>query len=310
MFPLRRKKEKTNNKNKPSLTNKQVFIKKRLSQTNKNLFTSVKGISRYISSSGFRQMTGSMTVEAALVLPIFLFFFLHLSGVTEMLRLHGKVAASLWNTGNQIALYGNTVFEEAEGLPDWSLSYLFVKGQMTTYLGNEYLEDSPLIYGANGLNYLRSDYMDADKCVDIVVTYRVAPPASIFPFMYHRMGSRYYARCWTGYDVSGENGTCRYVYISSQGELWHDTPDCSYIFHKVESISADKIIHVKNDDGKKYKLCEFCKDEPRKEQVYFTGMGERYHLIRNCSAIYKDVRAVEWYAGFPYRPCSRCVRLN
>ena len=83
-----------------------------------------------------------------------------------------------------------------------------------------------------------------------------------------------------------------------------------FIFHKVESISADKIIHVKNDDGKKYKLCEFCRDKPRKEQVYFTGMGERYHLIRNCSAIYKDVRAVEWYTGFPYRPCSRCVPLN
>ena len=306
MSPLRISNTTKDNNFKPSPANKKVFIQKRLSQTNKNLFTSVKGMSRCTSPVGGGQAAGSMTVEAALVLPVFLFFFLHLSGVTEMLRLHGKMTAALWNTGNQIALYGETVSDVVEELPDWSISYFFVDKQVTAFLGEEYLDNSPLVYGTEGLNYLRSDYRDEDECVDIIVTYQVEPPISIFPFGYRRMGSRYYARCWTGYDVTAPDKVCKYVYITAHGDVWHETPDCSYIYHETNSVPIKRIKEMKNAIGKEYTLCELCGDNPQGKQVYVTSEGEKYHIVRNCSAIYKDVRAVEWDEGLPYRPCSRC----
>ena len=307
MFPLRIQKTIKKYNSEPSPAVRKVSLKKQLSQIQKNLKTSVKGMSWFTSRIKTSQAPGSMTVEAAFVLPLFLFFFLHLAGVMEMLRLHGRLEAALWNVGNQMTLYTETFRDEGESLPDMAISYLLVHNRIAEFLGEDYLEKSPLVYGAGGLNYLRSEYMDAEECVDIVVTYQVEPVVSIFPFRYRRMNSRYYARCWTGYDVADTENAVRYVYVTSQGEVWHETPECSHIHHEVISAPVSQISEKKNIRGYGYTLCEFCEDEPRGKYVYFTKGGEKYHFLESCSAIYKDIRAVEWYEGLPYRACSRCV---
>ena len=53
-----------------------------------------------------RFIKGSMTVEAAVVLPLFLFFFISLSSSVEMIRLHGNISLALMETGNKISYYG------------------------------------------------------------------------------------------------------------------------------------------------------------------------------------------------------------
>lgn len=298
---LRMGKAVTKIKHKPSPANQE------LSQINKNAFTDVKRISQSISHRGRRCVAGSMTVEAALLLPLFLFCFLHLAGVMEMLRFHGKLEAALWNAGNQMTLYTETFRQTTEDVPDMVTSYLVIHNMLVNTLGKDYLEVSPLSHGALGLNYLRSDYCNDEECIDIVVTYQVEPPVSIFPFDYRRMGNRYYARAWTGYDVSAQACAVQYVYITPQGEVWHRTPECSYLFHDVLSVPAERIQEQKNAQGKSYELCELCQDEPKDSCVYVTYEGEKYHFVRNCSAIHKDIRAVEWSEGLPYRACSRCA---
>ncbi len=307
MFPLWIKHTVKKYKDKPSPADKRAFLKEQFSQTKKNLWTSVKGIPWFTSRIEAARIPGSMTVEAAFVLPLFLFFFLHLTSVMEMLRLHGGLEAALWNVGNQLILYGETFEDQAQKLPDAAISYVLVHDEITDFLGKDYLHESPLVHGAAGLNYLRSDYMDGDDCVDIVITYQVEPVLSVFPFRYRRMNSRYYARCWTGYDARDAENAVRYVYVTSYGEVWHETLECSYIYHQVEQTTAGGIGKKKNVWGYGYGLCEFCGDEPRGLYVYFTKGGEKYHHLKNCSAIYKDVRAIEWQEGMPYRACSRCV---
>ena len=183
-----------NNKNKPSPANIKVLKKKPLSQIIKQMHLSIERISLLATRHKSSRLRASMTVEAALLLPLFLFFFLHLAGVMEMLRLHGKLEAALWNAGNQMVLYTDTFSEETEVLPDVSISYLPVNNLIQSFLGKAYLEASPLVYGSAGLNYLRSEYLNEEDCVDIVATYQVKPPLSIFPFRYRRMSNRYYAR--------------------------------------------------------------------------------------------------------------------
>ena len=186
-------------------------------------------------------MQGSMTVEAAFVLPLVLSFFLYLMSVMEMLRLHGGLEAALWNVGNQLTLYGKTFEDQAESLPGVAISYAVVHKGIKDFLGTDYLEESPLVYGTAGLNYLRSDYLEEENCIDIMITYQVEPVLSLFPFPYRRMNNRYYARCWNGYDVSDPKNVVKYVYVTSCGEVWHATPDCSYIYHQVEQMTRDWI---------------------------------------------------------------------
>ena len=297
---------KNENKYKPSPAKISFFHKTLLSQTNKISYRSVKRMSLFATYGKQGSVRGSMTIEAALLIPLFIFFFLHLAGVMEMLRLHGKLEAALWNVGNQAALYTDTFSEAADALPDVGISYLLVHNQVSAYLGKEYLDNSPLVHGAAGLNYLRSEYLDDEDCVDIIVTYQVEPTASIFPFSYRRMSNRYYARAWTGYDVTETQTVKRYVYVTSQGQVWHATPECSYIYHKVLNAPTGQIAEKRNGQGRKYELCDFCGDQSAGDLVYFTEEGEKYHFISNCTAIYKDIRAIVWSDDLPYRACSRC----
>jgi hypothetical protein len=290
----------------PSPADQSTFFKY-FSQIKKYLQTSVKGIAWFASLTESSQMKGSMTVEAAFVLPVVLSFFLYLMSVMEMLRLHGGLEAALWNVGNQLTLYCETFEEQVEVLPETVVSYVAVHSGIKNFLGTEYLEESPMVYGTAGLNYLRSDYLEEENCIDIVITYQVEPALSLFPFPYRRVYNRYYARCWSGYDVSNPKNVVKYVYVTSGGEVWHATPDCSYIYHQVEQMTKEWIGKKKNIRGYVYELCSFCGDETRGRYVYFTEEGEKYHNLKNCSAIYKNILAIEWQEALPYRACSRCV---
>lgn len=54
----------------------------------------------------FKELGAGMTVEASVVLPLLLFFFMNLASFIEMLRLHGNLQLALWKTGNELAVYG------------------------------------------------------------------------------------------------------------------------------------------------------------------------------------------------------------
>ena len=58
---------------------------------------SIKGIS--LSTFFERKRQAGMTVEAAVVLPLFLLFFLNLSCAMEMIRLHGNLQLALQDVG-------------------------------------------------------------------------------------------------------------------------------------------------------------------------------------------------------------------
>lgn len=90
---------------------------------------------------------GSMTVEAALVLPLFC-FVISMGNAIEIIRLHGNLEVALWNAGRQIGVYG-ALPEGEQGSADHRLeavavSYTYVKEQIEEQLGEEYLEMSPL----------------------------------------------------------------------------------------------------------------------------------------------------------------------
>ena len=290
-----------NIQNKPSPAKRKVFVQKLLSQIKEIIALSVKGTFGFISYMKNKTIRGSMTIEAAVLLPMLLFFFMHLASVMEMLRFHGKMETALWNVGNQMAVYIDSFANENDVSTDTLLSWVLVNGQIRTFLGKEYLENCPLVYGAAGLNYLLSDCLNQEECIDIQVTYQVAPQVSIFPFLYRRMYSGYYGRAWTGYDVSGPKTGRKYVYVTPKGEVWHATWECSYLYHQVDEVSKSEVQN-------RYEVCEWCKDQEQREVVYITSEGEKYHLLPDCRAIYKKVIALKWEEGMYYRACSRCVK--
>ena len=293
-------KQKNKNKSKSSPTLHQVVINQ-ISRAIKTSKPSMKRISLFTCGRK-RRYGGSMTVEAAILLPVLLFFFLHLFSVVEMLRLHSKITFGLWECGNQLAVYVAMPEELSERVPDGAVSYIYVKNRVESFLGREHLDTSPLVSGRQGLNYLASVYNE--ECIDIGVTYQVEPQFSIFSFPYLRMVNRYYGKAWTGYE---NNPDVKFVYVTIYGEVWHSRADCTHIFITIRETDWNTIGNLRNHNGGKYYPCELCEKKEKGNKTYYTEYGDRYHKDRECSSVVRYIRAIQWSDSISYRPCSRCV---
>lgn len=259
---------------------------------------------------------GSMTLEAALVIPLFLFFFLNLMSSVEMLRLHGNVAAALWGDGRIMAVTGYAYDGEADEnklleLGGTLLSDAAVSAALVKQLGAEYLDESPLTYGRYGLNLLESSYMEED-CIDIKVTYSLSPIFDVPGFQSFRMANRYYARAWTGYEVwKEETATDQYVYVTTYSEVYHIREDCSYLARRIEQVSLAEAKIRRNSQGERYQSCLQCSlqmDGHGNGGVYITPDGERYHYTSECPALKRTIRTITYEEAVKkYRPCSKCA---
>lgn len=297
------------------------------------MFDSIKGISLFISK-GHRADAG-MTVEASVVLPLFIFFFLNLSSAIEMIRLHGNLQLALWEVGNCITIYGGmTALEEAgvvekgqkeltgarnaktqetnSGEDSWWKelagvvgAYTYVKAQISDYLGEDYLESSPLKNGVNSLQFLESNVYESEDCFEVVVTYSVSPISKITGFIPFRMANRYYGHLWNGYEIpEGE----MFVYIAENGRVYHTNRECTHLQLSVKKVDWREACDSRNGQGEKYIACEKCVDSVLTEEVYITEEGKCYHGISSCAGLKRTIICVPISEVEKWSLCLRCGR--
>ena len=296
--------------------------------------------------SGKLLLRAAMTVEAAVVLPLFLFFFCNILYIFEMIRLQSCLLAALHETGTQISeyayfyRYGLSDLEGLAGAGDSSpdagshsasgsddvlsflssyavsliTSELYVRSQVNHYLGEQYLSQTCLEGGSAGISYLRSRILTAGSrdLVDLVADYRVRPFITLMSPSGFSMQCRYYGHAWVGYDsgVSQDNQEEEteedIVFITPTGTVYHLTRECTYLKPSVHSISSSDIGAARNNSGGKYYPCERCRPSP-KGTLFITNDGNRYHSSSTCSSIYHDILSVPLSSVEDHmRACSKC----
>ena len=107
---------------------------------------------------------GSMTLEAAFILPFFLFAVINILFAVNMIGTQSRVNAALHQTGNKIAFAGYVHERTVEStLPDSlagvAMTSVYAKGQVLEYVGRDYLNQSCVIGGAGGLSFIGSSVM-------------------------------------------------------------------------------------------------------------------------------------------------------
>lgn len=268
-----------------------------------------------------------MTVEAAVALPLFLFFLISLGSFIEMIRLHGNIQLALWKVGRELAVYGS-VLDAAEVQEKLQLSgedngwwekaasavisSVALKWWITEEAGRQYLDTSPLAGGADSLALWESNLFEAGDELELVVTYPVLPGSwlDFFPF---RMANRCYVHAWTGYEIpAGEEGG-RTVYVAENASVYHVDRSCTHLQLSVRQIPAGSLSAERNQYGKGYTRCERCgnKGETLGDTtvLYVAREGDRYHFYQGCSGLKRTVTAVSREeAASRYAPCSRCGR--
>lgn len=250
-----------------------------------------------------------VTLEAALVLPIFIFFILNMFSVMEMLRLYGNMAFALNTVGGKVSLYGHA-YEwvdkewEPDLLGDVAFTYLYFKEEMLEILGEDYVEESPLANGKDGLAFLKCHIMENDL-VEIIVTYGMEVPFAMGKSGEVRVFHCYQGRAWTGYNVAETDENC--VYITENGAVYHSFEDCSYLKLMIRKVDVSEIEKLKNKEGTLYSICELCEEKQGKE-VWVTETGEKYHTSEMCSGIKRTVYKVSTDVAKEkgYKLCSRC----
>lgn len=262
-------------------------------------------------------LQGSMTVEASVVLPLFMFFLLNLLWIIEIYNLQSTLQMALRECGRELCIYAHaydriTNEEEDNGLEalveNVAFSYLYVKGQVEDFAGEAYLENSPAAGGKDGLIYADSSILQEGDMIDLVVSYQAEPFINIVGFRPGWFYARFYGRGWTGYDVTDTKGTGGevYVYVAQNGSVYHWSKECSHIWLDIHVCDFAEVEGLRNTNGERYKECELCVSG-QTDTVYITTNGNRYHYSGMCSGLRRTIytmtlsRAEELYKG-----CSRC----
>ena len=197
-----------------------MFLPANFYQINKFHKRPLRGSEKAARASLLPPLRGSMTLEAAIAVPLFLFFVMNLLFVFEAVRLQSKLQAAVQQAGEEVCeaayytRFGPSQTTESEGSAEtgngeaasFLLSETYVRGKITSYLGEALQKNSCVVGGRGGLSLAGSKIMTEADRVDLIVSCRVRPFIRILAFPDFPMQVRYCGHAWVGWS-EGSGGS-------------------------------------------------------------------------------------------------------
>ena len=250
---------------------------------------------------------GSMTVEASMVLPIFLFFMMTLLMAIEMVRLQSNLFAGL---GSSEAIHMEEQIQRV--LQDQPLLDHFEADAIEEYLNGQ--ENGRLCLLGNILVGNRSDVQGNGR-IEVEVQYQIKPFIYWLPMDNRDGGGLRFQDQLFVHDFNGYRGPIEgnsrekeeIVYITENGTRYHTDTGCVSLWISVQTVHSSRLSAMRNQSGGRYYPCERCR--PSKSGVFFiTRDGDRYHRGADCSSLKRTVRAVtlDEAVRMGRSACSKC----
>ncbi len=279
----------------------------------------------------------AITLEASLLIPLFLMFFVTVFSLFEMLRLQNAVEMALHQTGNEICLLryeadmvyqfgedvlssgdeSDTIFNDLAQIPaeyktagrnvfDAGVTYLMVQN----YLNPSSILDTPILTGQIVVVPLN---LTKEGEVGLEAVYSTHPYFNCFGLSDIRMEARYYGHDWSGFAVaSSEEDDDEEedvdVYVSRKaGAVYHMDKGCTYLTRNISNCPYADIDEKRNKSGAIYYPCKTCGGGTG--TVYYTAYGTRYHSSLDCSQLTRDIITLKLETAKEqgYTPCSKCA---
>lgn len=261
---------------------------------------------------------GSMTIEAAVVLPVFLIALLSILYMAYIFFVQLSLIGPLHETGRRLArdLYLYELTEEGGREDPSVLQELLVKTMSVTaakavfvnLAGKEWLESAGIEGGSTGISFVGSSLPDEDKMVDLVIRYRMQIPFRLISLPGFSITQRCRVHGWVGYDpaasAAGEEEE-QMVYVTETGSVYHLYLTCSHLHLSIRAVGYWEIEGLRNSSGAKYYPCEKC-GAVHTDTVYITDDGNRYHSCTSCSGLKRGIREIPISEVGELPLCSRC----
>lgn len=299
-----------NNMNKnstKSTTNKYVTLNKSffafVSDTPNKTIPFCKRISQAVQ---LKKLSASITVETALVLPIFIFVFISLIYFSTVIQYTNCVQEGLHEAAKEMAeksyvlSSGNSNLTSSK-LSGVALSETYVRSYVNKYLSSVYM--SP-----GSISYIRSNF--SGDIIDIVAEEKIEIPYSFFNTNSLYLLERARVHAWTGYsgneNITANSSNEEIVFITDSGSVYHKNRGCYHLKVTPRPVSAEAIENERSSGGAKYYPCEYCSKNTPSSVYYVTDYGNRYHTSVNCGAITRNIQAIKLSEVGNRRPCKTC----
>lgn len=244
----------------------------------------------------------SFTVEAAFVLPLFLFAILVMLGLFASLQVQSCMAQALQYSARKAAV-SYTEHDAADqgtgliGARRMAVGYFRDHGGWTDMIAG----------GMAGVSFLGSDL--SGDYVSLQASYRVRLPVSVWGIRSLPVTQCVCARKWIGAtenaDGSGEDGD-GYVYVTEYGTVYHTSTACPYLDLSIHAVTASGVKTMRNLDGGKYYACS-CYKKGDGNMVYITDYGTEYHSRLSCSHLTRTIHRVQAGETGTLHACPKCA---
>lgn len=248
--------------------------------------------------------SASMTVEAALTLPLFLFAGVLLMMPFRILDIERQVQAHLEAVGEDISQSAYFTMEPAVGKESLTAATAYGYAEAAVRIK---LRELPI----KNLSLASSQLLDDKETVYLVADYEVELPFSVFGLGSVKRKNICYRRGWIGESEKGgdEAGTGEeeqdMVYIGRNSTRYHESRTCHYLYNDLKAVSLEKITDCRNQSGGRYTPCSRCGGQAGLV-VYIMPSGNHYHSSSSCSAIQAYVSQVPRVQAEHLGPCSYC----
>ncbi|MEY8515770.1 hypothetical protein AALC25_02340 [Lachnospiraceae bacterium 29-84] len=237
--------------------------------------------------------SASLTVEAALSLPIFLFAAAMTLYLSVMMQVQYCVKDSL-----DLAVAEASLLREAKPAQAANVA----KAAFYKNVSRQGFPMAQIVHGIAGFSW-KNTKADAQE-IRLQVTYQIK-----FPFVYFGKHVMKFSHCckmhrWTGNQdgaVLGEDGA-EWVYITPNDSVYHKSRSCTHLTLSVTPIPAAGL-----KKQEKYAPCGHCtKGQVMGTVVYITAQGGCYHYKINCSGLKRTIYMIRKEDASGRRLCTRC----
>jgi len=273
---------------------------------------------------------GSLTLEAAMGLSLFLLFILAVMSFFMILRVQLQVQSSMEDVsrrmgksayllqraegtaGDNGSVSAGAVDEDASMLQQAGINPATIQIMLLSD-GNlrRALEHSRVRGGAGGLYTYASTFSPDTGILDMLVSYDYQVPWLSGWFDSLRLVQRMRSHVWTGdplqQSADGSGTGSEKVYVTPTGTVYHTSPDCHYLDLSIHSVSRDQAAQMRNASGAKYYPCEECAGGAGTDTVYITDYGTSWHSSLGCSGLKRTVQEVDMEEVGDMRICSKCA---
>ena len=257
---------------------------------------------RDMQTGGFRKK-GSLTIETALVLPLFLFGVFLLLSLLTSLQFTIAMESALRTEAKRLS---EQVYEpEGQAL----LNEACVRRDITEALSESFTR-LPVRGGAEGIDYSGS-LLNNREIIILRAEYEWQLPFDLMGMFAQRAVNSCTQHTWIGYETGlyglNKDGE-EEVYVARNGRVYHRNINCSHIKLKIYPTTGGEVDSLRNNNGGKYYPCEHCHAKKSDPRLYVAENGDRYHNSLSCSGLKRTIEVIPLSEALSrgLGACKRC----